>query len=89
MAIETLGEAYSLGWRLTVRCTHGKEDNRTHARECIYRKELDLETLVCTRGRGFPLSRLESRLKCPKCGSRRMVVMFTVPPQAYVQGTRA
>jgi hypothetical protein len=39
---------------------------------------LDLETLVCT----FPLSRLESR--CPRCGNRRMVVMFEPPPPRRV-----
>jgi len=33
--------------------------------ECRYRAELDMETLVWTRGRAFPLSRLESRLRCP------------------------
>ena len=38
-----------------------------------YRKELDLETLVWTRGRAFPLSRLEARLGCPRCGSRDIV----------------
>jgi hypothetical protein len=33
-------------------------------KECVYRAELDMETLVWTRGKGFPLSRLESRLRC-------------------------
>jgi hypothetical protein len=41
-------------------------------RRCIYRKQLDLDALVCTRGPNFPLSRLESRLMCPACGSRRV-----------------
>ncbi len=81
---ETIGEAYSLGWRVTARCVHSREDgaHSKSSRTCIYRKELDMETLVCTRGRAFPLSRLESRLRCPKCGSRQMVVMFSVPPQS-------
>src|SRR3954468_5113802 len=26
MAVETLGEAYSYGWRVTARCAHGKRD---------------------------------------------------------------
>jgi len=30
-------------------------------RKCVYRKQLDLETLVATRGPNFPLSRLETR----------------------------
>jgi DNA-directed RNA polymerase subunit RPC12/RpoP len=53
------------------------------------RKELDVETLVATRGRHFPLAQLESRLRCPRCGSRRVVVMFEVPanPNAQAAGT--
>jgi hypothetical protein len=35
-----------------------------------------METLVWTRGRDFPLSRLHVRLKCPRCGARRIAVMF-------------
>jgi hypothetical protein len=49
-------------------------------RVCIYSAELDLPTLVWTRGREFPLSMLGSRLKCPRCGSRRVRVAFAVPP---------
>ena len=45
-------------------------------RKCVYRKQLDLETLVCTRGPNFPLSQLESRLMCPACGNRRVTVVF-------------
>lgn len=84
MAVETLGEAYSLGWRIIARCTHSREDG-AHAkssRECINRKELDMETLVWTRGRAFPLSRLESRLRCPRCGSRNVVVLYEPPVNA-------
>jgi len=51
-------------------------------RECVYRYELDLETLVWTRGPNFPISRLESRLMCPRCGSRRVVLVFSTPPGA-------
>jgi hypothetical protein len=46
---------------------------------CIYRKQLHLDTLVCTRGPNFPLSRLESRLMCPACGSRRVTVVGEPP----------
>jgi hypothetical protein len=48
-------------------------------RECIARIDLDMQTLVWTRGEGFPLARLESRLKCPTCGSRRVRVVFDIP----------
>ena len=79
MPIETLGEAFSLGWRVFARCARGKGDNRTHTRDCTFRAELEVQTLVCTRGRDFPLSRLESRLRCPRCGSRNVVVLFQPP----------
>ena len=82
MGIETIGEALSLGWRVVARCVRGREDGPASrsSRECTYKRELDLETLVCTRGRTFPLSHLESRLRCPRCGNRRMVVLFEPPP---------
>jgi hypothetical protein len=78
MPIETIGEARSLGWRVTVRCNYGRAESprAQSSRECNYRQELDMETLVWTRGRDFPLSRLESRLRCPRCGSREVVVLF-------------
>ena len=79
-----IGEAFSLGWRVVARCVRGREDGPASrsSRECTYHRELDLETLVCTRGRAFPLSSLESRLRCPRCGNRRMVVMFEPPTRA-------
>jgi hypothetical protein len=70
MAVETLGEACSQG-RVTVRCADGRTESprSQSSRECSYRRELDMVTLVWTRGWAFPLSRLESRLRCPRCGS--------------------
>jgi hypothetical protein len=78
MGVETLGEALAQGWRVTVRCAYERSESprSQSSRECNYRRELDMETLVWTRGRGFPLSRLESRLRCPRCGSRSMVVRY-------------
>ncbi len=78
MVVETIGEAYALGWRVAVRCSYGRSDSPSSrsGRECNYRKDLDMETLVWTRGAAFPLSRLESRLRCPRCGSRNVVVLY-------------
>jgi DNA-directed RNA polymerase subunit RPC12/RpoP len=84
MTVETIGDAYSLARRVIARCSRGKEDHRTHTRECSHRREVDIETLVWTRGRDFPLSRLESRLRCPRCGSRSIVVMFQPPTNTAV-----
>ena len=41
--IETLGEAYSLGVRVTMRCAWGKRAGLKTIRECQYTKELELE----------------------------------------------
>lgn len=80
MAVETIGEAYAAGWRVRVRCAWGPRDGMKRIRECVYGAELELATLIWTRGRDFPLAMLESRLKCPQCGSRRVRLAFTVPP---------
>jgi hypothetical protein len=84
MAIETIGEALTLGWRVHVRCDFGKRDGMKSIRPCVYGEELHLSTLVWTRGRAFPLDMLASRLRCPLCGSRRVRIAFTPPaaPQA-------
>jgi hypothetical protein len=50
------------------------------SRECTYRVELDVESLVWTRGRDFPINRLAERLRCPRCGSRYVRVLFDPPP---------
>jgi DNA-directed RNA polymerase subunit RPC12/RpoP len=45
------------------------------------RAELDLHTLVWTRGAAFPISQLDSRLKCQLCGSRRIALIFDLPKE--------
>jgi hypothetical protein len=92
MAVQTLGEAWQLGWRVRARCLWGGPD--THSRhkriaiECDTTIELDMATLVWTRGSKFPLDQLHDRLKCPKCGERRVKVYFEVPgePKARAVG---
>jgi hypothetical protein len=79
MVVETLGEAWRNGWRLTARCAWGKREAMKSIRECKESRDLDVATLVWTRGTDFPLDRLASRLKCPRCGSREVRVMFHVP----------
>ena len=48
-------------------------------RECVHNAELDLSTLLWTRGRDMPLTALAERLKCPRCGSRHLRVIFEPP----------
>lgn len=49
-------------------------------RECNYRQDLDLMTLIATRGGSFPIALLSQRLKCPRCGSRLIRVVWSFPP---------
>jgi hypothetical protein len=79
MGIETIGEAWNLSWEIHIRCLDDGREGLKHKRGCGYRKYLDLETLVCTRGRDFPLARVADRLRCPRCGCRHVSVMFSPP----------
>lgn len=54
MGVETIGEAYRVGWRIKVRCAFGTRDGMKSIRECKTRADLDLKTLV---GRGAMPSR--------------------------------
>ena len=55
---------------------------------------IDVQTLVCIRGRDFPLARIASRLRCPNCGDMGVQVLLDVPgaaipvfvPQTYRRG---
>lgn len=86
--VETIGEALDLGWRLRMRCAFGKRDAMKSIRECVFAHDLDLMTLVCTRGRAFPIARVAERLKCPRCGSTRVAVLFEPPPGQGRMATR-
>ena len=52
--VETLGIARSLGWKVHMRCAKGYRESTKSIRRCVYRKQLELDTLVCTRGPNFP-----------------------------------
>jgi hypothetical protein len=79
VAMVSIGFENPAQMRLTARCAGGVVDDRTLTRPCVYREELDLRTLVWTRGCNFPLARLESRLMCPRLGGRRVVLVFQPP----------
>lgn len=77
--IETLGDTFSQSWRVHARCERGSRVGVTKVGRCEWSGELDLRTPVVTRGREFPLDMLASRLKCPRCGSRTMRVIWSSP----------
>jgi hypothetical protein len=88
MAVETIGEAWQLGWRVTARCAWGNRDGMKFVRACIYSYDLGLKTLIWTRGAPFPLSDLAARLKCPSCGSRRVALVFHMPKESQAVKAR-
>jgi hypothetical protein len=53
MEVETLGAARSLGWKVHMRCADGYREGTRSMRRCVYRKQLDLETLVVRAARTF------------------------------------
>jgi len=71
MTVETLGDAWSYGWRITMRCLHDGREGLKHKRRCDYRVALDLQTLVCTRGSGSStsVSMNEKRSRYQEAGS--------------------
>jgi hypothetical protein len=77
--IETLADARAAGVKITARCAWGPREGMKRIRECKESVRLDLDSLIWTRGAIFPVSMLESRLKCPRCGSRRVVLLFDLP----------
>jgi hypothetical protein len=80
MPIETLSEALNAGWRIHARCLVGAVDNTGSRAKCRYQAELSLETLVWTRGRNMSLAGLRERMMCPRCGNRRVNLIFDPPP---------
>jgi hypothetical protein len=77
---KTRYSAFAEPW-LLARCAGGRTygPSSRSSRECTYRCEFDMESLVLTRGRDFPLQMLEDRLRCPRCGSRYVRVLFDPP----------
>lgn len=76
-----------MGWRIDMRCLDDGMRGLKHKRECGFRATLDMQTLVATRGLDFPLARIAERLRCPRCGCRRIAVMFGPPVNYAVNRT--
>lgn len=83
MEIETLGDAYIHSVKVTLACAEGKGSGMKKHRECIFRQELDMMTLLCTRGRDFPLAMLQNVMRCPRCGSRRVRILWKFPSNTH------
>ena len=77
MEVKTLGVARSLGWKVHMRCANGYRQETRSMRRCVYSKQLDLETLIATRGPNFPLSRLSRALCVQLVGNQQTVAVGT------------
>jgi hypothetical protein len=89
MEIETLGDAWTHGLKAKMACAYGNREGLKSIRECTYRLDLNMETLIATRGRDFPIARLAERLRCPRCGSRQIRVIWDLPSQGDRRAGRA
>jgi hypothetical protein len=81
MPVRTLKEAWQLGWSLRVKCDTidgAKEAHRNKALGCHFVHQLDLKTLVWTRG-AIPITDLQKRLRCPACGNREVLIYWEIP----------
>ena len=54
-------------------------------REYSFNQDLDMMTLVATRGGDFHMARLAERLRCPRCGSRHIRVVWIFPDSMFRQ----
>src|SRR5262245_58575415 len=80
----TIGKAWNESLQLRMRCLDEGREGMKHRRQCGFRATLDMQTLVATRGRDFPIARIAERLRCPRCGCRRVAVMFGPPSSSGV-----
>jgi hypothetical protein len=85
MPIETLGDAMTAGWRVHAKCIDGRVDHTHSTRKCHYMRELNLETLVWTRGGKMLLSDLKDRMMCPQGGGRRISIVYDPKPTVRAQ----
>jgi hypothetical protein len=62
-----------------VRCAKPRREDLKSVRPCGQRHELDVQTLIRTRGTAFPISMLSERMKCPGVPDQRVVVTLSLP----------
>jgi hypothetical protein len=77
--IENLWNVWEAGGPLYARCEKPRREGLKSVRPCSNQYELDVRTLLWTRGRDFPISMLSSRMRCPKCGAREVSVRRSLP----------
>lgn len=84
MAIETLLDVYLAGGRLSMRCAWGSREGLKSIRECRFHHEIDILTLMITRGRRCPIVGLANKMRCPACGSPRVAIAISMDGDSVV-----
>ena len=79
MQIENLADVWEAGGRLYARCEKPRHEGLKSVRACGNQYELDMRTMLWTRGGAFPISMLSSRMRCPICGTRQVSVRLSLP----------
>jgi hypothetical protein len=51
--LQTLGQAYSAGWGIRIKCQRGDQRGIVKIDPCRFEAGLDTQTLVTARGRDF------------------------------------
>jgi len=77
MEIETLLDVWQAGGRMHVRCLFDGREGLKKKRECNWRDELDVRTLMWTRGRRQTIAVLGGMMRCPQCGCRRVAISLS------------
>lgn len=86
--VDNLGQAFEAGWQLNVRCERRRAGLKS-VRSCPGTQTLDLGTILWTHGAACPIGYLHGRLRCPKCGTLDVLVLWSTPGSVTRQGTRA
>ncbi|MET4636132.1 hypothetical protein ABIE08_004090 [Kaistia defluvii] len=79
MSVETLGDAWRAGWTVSARCKGRNARTKNGTKPCLQQVDLDMRTLLWTRGADFPIAMLSDRLMCPSCRSRHVFLIFDIP----------
>ena len=69
----TIGDALDAGWEMTLQCDRRRAGLKS-ARACTGVQTLHLPSLIATLGPDAELDKLNTLIRCPKCGSKYVLV---------------
>ena len=72
--VAVLYQALEDDWLVTLRCDRRREALKSKPPCTLVPQILHLPSLIATFGPDLPIEELSNRLRCPKCGSRRVTI---------------